>query len=99
MRKAKERLGQPRMKPGLLQQIGVRNYKFDGNVYFQGSEDVTNADGRTEFNAMQSFGFGTTDYHGEIGTKPHRTIDFNAKDSERAKQIKQKLDAAGFKQE
>ena len=99
MRKTKERLGQPRIKPGLLRQIGVRNYKFDGNIYFQGSEEVTNADGRTEFDAMQSFGYGTTNYYGEIGRAPHRTIDFNAKDPSRAQKIKKQLDDAGFTQE
>lgn len=99
MRKAKERLGQPHIKPGLQAQLGVRKYKFDGDIFFEGSEAVTNTDGRTEFDAMWEFSYGTTNYRGIRGDKPERTIRYNAKSKEEAQKIKEKLDKAGFKQE
>ena len=97
MRKLKERLGHVGVKNTLLR--GARNYKFDGNLHFQGSETVTGNGGRTEFDAMNEFGFGTTNYFGTSGDAPTRSINFNAKDTARAKEIKKQLDDAGFKQE
>lgn len=97
MRRLKERLGHVPVKNNLLR--GARNYKFDGNLAFEGSETVTGNGGKTEFQAMYEFGFGTTNFHSTSGEAPTRTIRYNAKDATRAKEIKKQLDDAGFTQE